>query len=59
LNELFSVLEWTQENDSEANIIARHLTKSQEDIFVSIAPEHLHREVISMNELNKLQGVQQ
>lgn len=54
----YAVLEWEEDVVEVANVVMRDATKEQAEIMVRIAPDHLHREIITMAEYSELKANQ-
>jgi len=53
---MYAVLEWNNAGDPyEASVIATDQSKYTAELVVKITPPHLHREIITMEELKEMQ----
>lgn len=50
----YAVLEWKLGNDEIADVVGRDMSEETAKMLVRIAPPHLPREIITMDELKKL-----
>lgn len=50
----YAILEWKQDgDDDDANVMATNQDISTAELLVKITPSHLHREIITMDELSE------
>lgn len=57
MSEWYAVLEWQEGNDGICSVISKNDSKETAELMVKIAPPHLPREIVTMEELEKMERV--